>query len=538
MKFLTSIDMNKNEIQNLTLQNLATAPSSPVIGQIYFSTNGGENRFYGWNGTIWVDLGEQLNANQIIDSINNDGTFLIDDSKLSANVNDAISKKHDQNTDTMLTGSGIMVLNTTGAGHIVDFKVASVVKSYIGTDGKFVGGVTGNADTATKWATGRTIATTGDATGTSGAFDGSANLSFALTLANVVTAGTGTKITYDAKGRVTASTTLSASDIPTLTHDKISDFDAGVQTNRLDQMAVPTASLNANNQKIINLATPTADTDAVNKAYVDLARAGISLKDPVRVASTANVNIATGGLLTVDGVTLVAGNRVLLKNQTVTTENGIYSAGSGGWARVTDANSASNIQAGMAVWVNEGTANGDSRWVLTTNDNIVVGTTALTFTKDFQASDIVAGAGLTKSGNTLDIVGTSNRITINADSIDIASTYVGQASITTVGTITTGTWNGSDIPVSAGGTGASDAVTARANLGTLGKYGVTIGDNVATQFTITHNLISYDVFVLIREVASPYSVVMTDVQIIDANSIKLIFAVAPTTGSYRVVVTG
>jgi hypothetical protein len=406
--------------------------------------------------------------------------------------------------------------------------------------GTITASLSGNASSATKLATSRTISASGDATGSSAPFDGQTNATIPLTLASVGTAGTYTKVTTDAKGRVTSGTTLSATDIPSITHDKVSDFDTGVRTNTLNQMASPTASLSMNNQKITGLATPTTGTDAVTKDYADNLRAGLSVKDPVRVASTANIAIATGGLLTIDGVTLVAGDRVLLKNQTTGSENGIYVVASGAWTRSTDADNtpSGEVVAGMATWVNEGTVNGDSRWVLTTNGTITLGTTSLTFTKDFQASDIVAGSGMTKNGNQINIIGTANRITANADSIDISSTYAGQTSITTLGTIGTGTWQGTDVGVAHGGTGASDAKTARANLGATGKYAVNIGDGTATTFTINHNLNSIDITVLVREAVSPYDQVITDTQMIDANNIKILFANPPTSSQYRVVVTG
>lgn len=404
--------------------------------------------------------------------------------------------------------------------------------------GTITAALSGNASTATKLATARTIATSGDATGTATSFDGSANITIPLTLATVATAGTYPKVTVNAKGLVTAGTTLVATDIPTIDHTKISDFDTGVRTNSLDQMTIPAADLNINSKKLTSVADPINPQDAATKNYVDAARAGLSIKDPVRVASTANVVIATGTLLTIDGVTLVAGDRVLLKNQTASSENGIYVAATGAWSRSTDANVNSEVVAGMAVWVNEGTTNGDSRWVLTTNGAITLGTTLLTFTKDFQASDIVAGAGLTKSGNQLDIGGTANRITVNTDTIDIASTYVGQNTITTLGTVTTGVWNGTAVPVSNGGTGATSAAAARTNLNATGKYAVNVGDGTSTTITVTHGLNSTDVCMSLREVASPYNGVMTDWQVVDANSIKLLFAVAPTSGQYRVVVIG
>ncbi len=287
----------------------------------------------------------------------------------------------------------------------------------------------------------------------SGDASGSGTTSVTLTLASVGTAGTYTKVTTDAKGRVTAGTTLSATDIPTLTAAKISDFDTQVRTSRLDQMAAPTASVSLNSQKITNLATPTADTAAATKAYVAASRSGLDVKASVRAATTANITLS--GTQTVDGVALIAGDRVLVKDQSTASANGIYVVAASTWSRSTDADTDAEVHAGMFTFVEEGTVNADSGWVLSTNNPIVVGSTSLTFAQFSGAGQITAGAGLTKTGNTLDVVGTSNRILVNADSIDIASTYVGQTSITTLGTIATGTWNGTTIAVANGGTGVT-----------------------------------------------------------------------------------
>jgi phage-related tail fiber protein len=287
----------------------------------------------------------------------------------------------------------------------------------------------------------------------SGDASGSGTTSVTLTLASVGTAGTYTKVTTDAKGRVTVGTTLAATDIPTLTAAKISDFDTQVRTSRLDQMAAPTASVSLNSQKITNLATPTADTDAATKAYVDASRSGLDVKASVRAATTANITLS--GTQTVDGVALIAGDRVLVKDQSTASANGIYVVAASTWSRSTDADTDAEVHAGMFTFVEEGTVNADSGWVLSTNNPIVVGTTPLTFAQFSGAGQITAGAGLTKTGNTIDAVGTADRITVNADSIDIAATYVGQTSITTLGTIGTGTWNGTTIAVANGGTGVT-----------------------------------------------------------------------------------
>lgn len=201
----------------------------------------------------------------------------------------------------------------------------------------------------------------------------------------------------------------------------------------------------------IKVATPTDDAHAVTKGYVDAARSGLDVKASVRVATTANIGLATA--LTIDGVALAVGDRVLVKNQDTAANNGIYVVASGSWARAEDADSSAEVTTGMFTFVSEGTVNADSGWVLTTNDTITLGTTGLTFVQFSGAGQITAGNGLTKTGNTINAVGTADRITVNSDSIDIASTYAGQSSIVTLGTVTTGTWDATTVAVTAGGTG-------------------------------------------------------------------------------------
>ena len=162
----------------------------------------------------------------------------------------------------------------------------------------------------------------------------------------------------------------------TQTASTISDFDTQVRTSRLDQMAAPTAAVSMNSQRLTNVADPTSAQDAATKGYVDSAVNGTDWKQSVRVASTANI-ATLSGLLTVDGVTLVAGDRVLVKDQTTGSQNGIWVAASGAWARATDADANAEVTAGLAVMVTEGTTNADSQWRLTTNDPIVIGTTAM-----------------------------------------------------------------------------------------------------------------------------------------------------------------
>jgi hypothetical protein len=201
----------------------------------------------------------------------------------------------------------------------------------------------------------------------------------------------------------------------------------------------------------IKVATPTDDAHAATKGYVDAARSGLDVKASVRVATTANINPAT--TLTIDGVELAVGDRVLVKNQDNAVNNGIYVVANGSWARAEDADTSAEVTTGMFTFVSEGTTHADSGWVLSTNDTITLGTTELTFVQFSGAGQITAGDGLTKTGNTINAVGTADRITVNSDSIDIASTYAGQSSIVTLGTVTTGTWDATTVAVTAGGTG-------------------------------------------------------------------------------------
>lgn len=242
-----------------------------------------------------------------------------------------------------------------------------------------------------------------------------------------------------------------ASAVHTHVSANITDLEATVKAYSLTSFAAPTASLTMNSQKITNLAAPTDANDAARKADVDAARSGLDVKDSVRAATTANITLS--GEQTIDGVAVVAGNRVLVKNQDTASQNGIYVAAAGSWSRATDFDSDAEVTPGAFVFVEEGTVAADSGWVLTTDGAITVGTTGLTFAQFSGAGSILAGDGLTKSGSTINAVGTADRIAVSADAIDISTAYAGQTSITTLGTVTTGVWSATQIGVTKGGTG-------------------------------------------------------------------------------------
>jgi hypothetical protein len=161
------------------------------------------------------------------------------------------------------------------------------------------------------------------------------------------------------------------------------------------------ADLDAATYKIVNLGTPTSTADAATKGYVDSVSQGLSIKEAVRVATTATVDLSTNleNGDTLDGVTLATGNRVLVKNQVAGYENGIYTVNAtGAPTRATDANVSSEVTAGMFTFVSEGTANGNTSWVLTTDNPITLDTTPLTFTQFAGAGTFTAGTGLDLNG--------------------------------------------------------------------------------------------------------------------------------------------
>ena len=178
--------------------------------------------------------------------------------------------------------------------------------------------------------------------------------------------------------------------------------------------------VDVNNSRISNVTDPTQAQDAATKAYVDAVKQALDIKDSVRVATTANITIASDLNVgdTIDGVTLADGDRVLVKDQSSGEENGIYIAGSSP-VRSADANTSAEVTSGMFCFVEEGTVNGDNGFVLTTNDTITLDTTALTFVQFSGAGQIIAGDALSKSGNTLNVNDDNITLEVNTDQLRI-----------------------------------------------------------------------------------------------------------------------
>ena len=162
---------------------------------------------------------------------------------------------------------------------------------------------------------------------------------------------------------------------------------------------------------VLQVATPSADSHAATKGYVDSISQGLHWKDSVRVATTANITLS--GTQTIDGIAVVADQRVLVKNQSTGSENGIYLCKAGAWTRPADMNAVDEFS-GAAVFVQEGSANGDTGYVCTNDGDVTVGTTAITFVQ-------FTGAGQLSGGDGIDITGSTISVNVDDSSIEISS---------------------------------------------------------------------------------------------------------------------
>lgn len=294
----------------------------------------------------------------------------------------------------------------------------------------------------------------------------------------------------------------------------------GSTLNAIATANAATAAVNLNGQKITGLGAPSAASDAARLQDVQTSAAGIDSKPSVRVASTGNLTVASGIVngAVIDGVTVATGDRVLLKNQTTAAENGVYVAvASGAAGRDTDA-----ITPNSLWFVEEGTTQGDTSWWVTNNGVISLGTTALVISQF---------AGPTT------YTGTTNRVTVTGTVIDISGSYVGQASITTLGTIGTGVWNGTAVAVAYGGTGATTAAAARTNLAASGiGYAATLGAITAgTPLVVTHNLNTQDVIAQVRD-ASTNEYVFLDVINASTTTVTVTSGINYGASALRIVV--
>ena len=259
-----------------------------------------------------------------------------------------------------------------------------------------------------------------------------------------------------------------------------------------------TNGLDLSSQRIINLGTPSSDADATTKAYVDSVARGLDWKNSVRAGSVGAVTLATPGA-TIDGVDLSSGDRVLLKDQVLASENGIYvwTGASAALDRSTDADSSDEVNSGLAVTITEGTVNAGQVYILTTADPISLDADDLDFTQlGGGGGTYTAGNGLTESPAGNFNVGEGTGIVVNANDVAIDPNVVMQ------------------------------------------RYAANVGNGSATAITVTHDLGTRDVNVQVYTNADPWDSVLCDVTRPTTATVTLTFATAPASGAYRVVVVG
>jgi hypothetical protein len=253
---------------------------------------------------------------------------------------------------------------------------------------------------------------------------------------------------------------------------------AFVLGSRLDQFAAPTIDVSWGNHRITALLDPASAQDAATKAYVDAIAQGLDPKDTADLATTAALPANTyangtagvgatltgnaNGALSVDSVAVAAGDILLVKNEAAGEHNGLYvvsNAGSAGapyvLTRHASMDSANEFSGAFVPVGSDGTVNANTLWLANPSTPVTVGTTTIPFTQLNSATSYVPGNGINIAGNVISAVGVAGRISVGGSGIDIDVAYVGQSSITTLGTITTGTWHGSTIDVAHGGTGAT-----------------------------------------------------------------------------------
>jgi len=300
-------------------------------------------------------------------------------------------------------------------------------------------------------------------------------------------------------------------------------------------------TVDVNGSRITNLAEPTQATDATTKQYVDAVAEGLQALPAAKGATTDNLSAtyansaltstSNGAFPTIDDVSYEVGDNILVKDQTSANENGSYVLTTLGdtnnpWVLTRcDFCNESDEVVGAFEFIQSGTLYGNTGWVATVDDvatftigiddinwvqfsgagtylpgdgieidgttfNVLLSTTGgLEFTgaNAIGLKSSVGGDGLVNTDGVLDVVGTANRISVTADAIDIASTYVGQASITTLGTISTGTWQGTIISPTYGGTGVdngSSTITIGGNLEFNGAHATTINVTASTNVTL------------------------------------------------------
>jgi hypothetical protein len=473
-KFLVSIDLNKNELQNAVIQNLATAPATPLAGQVYYNT--ADNQLYIYNGTRWEVAGNAVQS----------GTLAA--RPAAATV--------DSGTIYYATDNYLFYYSNGSAwAQTNQFGTVTAQTSY--------GASSGNGSSTDYARADHTHGTPALGTATPNAITGAAG-----------SAGTATTPSKE---------------------DHVHAF-------------APTTDLNMGGYKLTALATPVSSTDAANKQYVDDVAQGLNIHAASYAATTANLNATysngtsgVGATLTnagtqaafaTDGTTPSLNDRILVRLQTNTAQNGIYTlttvgSGSTNWVltRATDFDTPTEIAGGDFTFVDNGTTLANTGWVNVDEVN-TVGTDPIVFQQFSGAGTYTASNGVVLNGTVFSFAPRSGyglQTGATGAEIKLATT--------------SGLNLSSDLAVGAGaGIQVLTNTVAIDTAVVVTKYAANVGDGSATSYTITHNLGTRDVIVSVYEASGSYAEVICDVNHATTNTITLLFSVAPTSNQYRVVV--
>ena len=536
-KFLVPIDLNKNELQNATIQNLASAPSSPVTGQIYYNT--GTNALYVYNGTTWGQAGGitsgLLSARPLANAVSSGTFYYATDNYLIYYSNGTTW----QQVDNFGTGLSSTV---TIAGSAADGTSTNFARA----DHAHAGPGFGNVTAETTYG------------------NSSANGTATTVARSDHTHGT-PSLTAVTPSNVTATSAAVGTGTAPAREDHVHGFTPA--NFALSAFGVPTGTVSFNSQKISNLLDPTSAQDAATKNYVDGVAQGLNVHDQVQAATTANLtttytagttgadggtgvgatltNTGTLAALVLDGVTLSVGNRVLVKNQTTQTQNGIYTVTTVGsvstaWVltRATDANNSivGQVVPGDFVFVAGGTVNGTTGWVETASGTATNPTNGIKIGTDNIVFSQFSGAGTYTASN--GVLLTGSNFTFAPTSTGGLQTAAGGASILLATNSGLGT-SSSGLAVGAGtGISVSTGTVAIDTTVVVRKYAANVGDGSSTSITVTHSLNTKDVTVAVYDNTSPYAEIICDVQHTSTSAITLLFSTAPTSSQYRVVVQG
>jgi len=505
--FLNNIDLNSNELQNAVIQNLATDPvSGAEEGKVYFNTTAKELRVY--NGTVWEAVGlNGVTADAAEINILDGATLSTTELNYVDGVTSAIQTQLDAKASASaspvitLAGdlSGSVTLTNLGNGTLTATIAADSVALGTDTTGNYVATITGGTGVASTAATsgegtthtlsiGQAVGTTDNVTFAGVTAD---NIQVGVTGANEIDTASGNLTIDSAGGTVTVDDNLTVTGNFTV---------SGTTTSINTEIITLDDNIIVLNNNASGAPSENAGIEVERGSSTNVALRWNETDDKWQITNDGSTY---GNIATIDDV-----NAVAISNLDNIGDVTITSAASGDFLK----------------W------NG-SAWV---NDPINLGTD----TTGNYVADVTAGNGITV---------THTPGEASSAAVAIASNYVGQNTITTLGTVTTGTWNGTAVGVAYGGTGSTTASAARLALGATvasasatlpQKLAFDIGNNSSTTFTLTHNLNTRDVTVQIAEKASPYNVVIADVALATADTVTVTFATAPTNDQYRAVIIG